>query len=530
MATTQVTPIVLELGFTPPPVGTPNCGTCPNALTSSELNTAVGKAVASPVCAIKMLPLIRPDQSTKVRSRAVTTISDGCKEYGKPRPEFDPAAIQAPIMYGPVGIGMPHPGVEGQVVSNCTACSNYVPPQTVASATGWNAGLCTAKGKLLMPDRLRAYATGCKDSRGINDKGRAKIESFMFFPEYTKKFGEIDRSALAKKSRSIEPLDWPTDKPVSIADTVRGIKAWRRIDDPEGEGASTYIPVYRPDKFDALQLQNIPRTGDKEHPEIYHDHGGFVYKMAVMMMELDLTPAAWGPPGVGKTELGRHLAWLMQLPFTRISINGSSEVDDLVGKMMLLGGETKFQFGRIPKAWSQPGVILLDEPNVGPPEIWQFLRPLTDNSRQLVVDMSAGERIDRHPDCWFFMAMNPAWSPLNVGTNTIGDADARRLLHLYMDLPPEPVEREIITDWCQALDSYNPAGHLDNIMKIAADLRPMCDDGTLPLTWGLANQIKVARLLRWFSPIEAYKVAVLNYLSPSTAQQVVQVINSYYPT
>jgi hypothetical protein len=79
-------------------------------------------------------------------------------------------------------------------------------------------------------------------------------------------------------------------------------------------------------------------------------------------------------------------------------------------------------------------------------------------------------------------------------------------------------------------DGWNPARHLDNIMKIAGDIRNMVSEGTLPVTWGIASQIKVARLLRHYAPMTAYKIAVLNYLDPTVAQPVVDAIQSYYPS
>jgi MoxR-like ATPase len=106
----------------------------------------------------------------------------------------------------------------------------------------------------------------------------------------------------------------------------------------------------------------IPHTGDDEHPEDYRDHGLYVYKTAVLWTELDETPALWGQAGTGKTEFFRHMAWLMQLPFIRFSINGSTEVDELEGQDAYTEGVgTHFEYGRFAKAWQSPCVIVVDE-------------------------------------------------------------------------------------------------------------------------------------------------------------------------
>lgn len=224
------------------------------------------------------------------------------------------------------------------------------------------------------------------------------------------------------------------------------------------------------------------------------------------------------------TEFFRYMAWLMQLPFERISITRDSEIDDLAGKMHFENNETVFKPGRIPKAWVKPCVVVLDEPNTGPPEVWQYIRPLTDNSKQLVNDKNEGEVIKRHAFAFLGMAMNPAWDARNVGAEMIGDADGSRLMHIFVDMPGELVERGIIRARCD-LDGFNlNQDHEDVIMRVAKTLREMSDNGELPLTWGIRNQIKVARATAWFDLPKAYSLGVLDYLEPETREVVLNIV------
>jgi len=228
------------------------------------------------------------------------------------------------------------------------------------------------------------------------------------------------------------------------------------------------------------------------------------------------------------TEFFRHMAWLMCLPFRRISITGSTEVDDLAGKMHYDPARgTYFEYGRIPTAWGKPGVICLDEPNVGQPDVWQFIRPLTDNSKQLVLDMNKGERISRHDYAFLGMAMNPAWDVRNSGTSTIADADGSRLMHIFVDLPNEAVERRII-EAAVKLDGWEIGRDaLDMIIGIAGDLRRMSSEETIPITWGIRPQLKVARALKWFSPTDAYRLATADYLEPRHQELILDVVRSH---
>mgnify|MGYP002353856858 CR=1 FL=1 len=188
---------------------------------------------------------------------------------------------------------------------------------------------------------------------------------------------------------------------------------------------------------------------------------------------------------------------------------------------------THFQYGRLPLAWSHAGVICIDEPNTGPPDVWQFIRPLTDNSKQLVLDVNNGETIYRHNSAYLGMAMNPAWDVRNVGTIEIGDADANRLFHVYVDLPPEKLEREIIKARVK-LDGWELSGpQIDMVMAIARDLRELTEQGTLPISWAIRPQIKVARALRWFDTITAYRRAVGDFLEPEAQQALLDAVRSH---
>ena len=228
------------------------------------------------------------------------------------------------------------------------------------------------------------------------------------------------------------------------------------------------------------------------------------------------------------TEFFRHMAWLMCLPFHRISVTGSTEVDDLAGKMHYDPAKgTYFEYGRIPTAWGKPGVICLDEPNVGQPDVWQFIRPLTDNSKQLVLDMNKGERLPRHDYAFLGMAMNPAWDVRNSGTSTIADADGSRLMHIFVDLPSEAVERRII-EAAVKLDGWEIGGDaLDMVIGIAGDLRRMSSEETIPITWGIRPQLKVARALKWFGPTDAYRLATADYLEPQHQELILDVVRSH---
>jgi MoxR-like ATPase len=495
-----------------------------------------------------MLPLIMPNQDPETSKRVLGHVASHCDKYGTDVKHVTLPAEAAPEFKVGMSSGAPVAAPDDQTDANCRTCSNYVDAGVVVRDTGWTGSICKATGNLMPDSRLPAYARRCgKYSRQVGPRQRGSLlNDFHFFPQYDKTFGLVD---FAKSYRStldnfIDPREYPNERELNprleASMARRGIRAWRRITDPAGYGEDVWLPIYDLDAkisnatgemvpfLSHVERELVPKSGDDEHPELYADHGNLLYAMAVLWMKLDETPAWWGQGGTGKTEFARHLSWMMQLPFHRIVITGSSEVDDLVGKMLFEKDETVFQYGQLTSAWTRPGIILLDEPNTGPAEVWQVIRPLTDNSKLLTVMQNKNERLKRHPECFFTMAMNPAWDPRNIGAQMVGDADGSRLMHMFFSYPPEELEKEIIQRRVR-LDGWEvPTAQMGALMRVAVELRQASDDGLLHSTWGVRHQIKLARALRYFQPVTAYKRAVGDYLDPQQMEVVLTIVKSHF--
>lgn len=499
-----------------------SCLTCPSYLRPEEVPSKFRKSIGSPMCGRWGYILGKPGLKKVQEDKLAKYFASKCGTHGDPLP---PIPTENPKFE----VTLPDPDARSRSINlddqeRCTACSmcrNKVDDETVAKELGWAAGLCAAKGRIILPTRQSYEARGC-EYREFGSV-RHTTAGLHLLPIYEETFAvnsDPIRAYFKHKDEFVDPTVYPTDRIVSEKDAESGVRAWRKIIDPDGSGNEVFLPIYRRDHFTLEQVVKIPKTGSEEHPELYIDHNGAVYSIAAMWTELDETPALWGQAGVGKTELLRHMAWLMQLPFERISITASTELDDLVGKMHFSKEKgTYFQYGRLPKAWISPCVICLDEPNTGQPDVWQLLRPLTDNSKQLVVDQNNNEWLERHTDCYLGMAMNPAWDPKNVGAEPISDADGNRLMHIFMELPPPVLEREIIKNRV-SLDGWEISDSLLNtIMSIAEEIRSLCNLGTLPITWAIRPQLKVARASRWFDLLTAYRRAIGDSLEPE-AQEV----------
>lgn len=512
-----------------------NCVTCPSYLTPDRASKFYETTINVPLCARYGKVLGVPGGSDKQNSIVGEKVASSCDSHGKKTP-IKPPELPELRMFIPSSDAMmedePEPD-DLRSVGSCRNCLFYIQPAEVSREHNVSAAACARRGQLIFPERVTKEAENCdsklwagRDSKIRNGYNASDLNLFPILMEAA----EFDDSAAGRWKRErregfVDPGDWPTDKPVSEDDRAVGIKSWRKIEDPNGSGHSVLIPVFDMDFFPEPEQRKIPQTGDKEAPEDYIDARDYVYSAFVEMLLLKETPALWGQPGVGKTELARHMAWLMQAPFDRVSITSSTEVEDLAGKMLLLGGETKFIEGRLPKRWQRPGVLLLDEPNAGQHDVWQFIRPLTDNSKQLVLDMSEHATvIDRHEHCFLLMAMNPTWDYRNTGVNELADADTNRLTHIYMELPDRSVEKQILVNAAKRDGWTPPKALVDKVMDVSDDVRAMCKDGSLPISWGVRNNLKVIRHLQFFNANTAYRRAVVDFLDPDLAQMVLKVV------
>lgn len=493
------------------------CKTCPSFLgDNDEVQAAFGKPIGEAMCKRYGYPLGRPGLDNE---QVLQHFALNCDSHGVKAPDV-PVEIRSRVMDPDREVLAK--GTTGLTCQTCLGCQNLVKPETVTQEFGWPLGLCKAKGSLVFKPLKEAKGCPWATPGAPTDDTLGLDLLDVYRPDFTVDTRLVVDRIVAQGSVQDDPATFESDVPVSDYDRSLGIRAWRKVVDHDGE--VIHLPIFDPAHFTVEERALIPRTGSDEHPELFVDYADLLQTFAIDSYTLDEALALVGPPGVGKTEFGRWLAWLMQVPFRRFSFSESTDVEDLLGSPEFKEGETRFRYGRIPQAWTRPGILVFDEPNTAPDAVWQTIRPLTDNSKQLVIDMADGVPLDRHKYCFFLLAMNPSHDVRNVGTKEMAMADANRLTVVDVGLPPDAVERHIIAQRC-ALDGYAiPDKVLSAIMAIAGDIREMSEQGTFPDFWGIRQQIKVARKTRWYDLPTAYKRASLDFYEEEVRSNVLRSI------
>lgn len=505
-----------------------SCITCPSYIPGddvTEQKQRFNRPPGGPICG-RYGTMLGSAKSTEDELTAIAvTIGSNCIAHGDSRPVAPDEIL--PIVSVPVTFGARANPSLPDGPDSCRKCVNFVDEQVVYDEWGWNVGLCAAKGMLIF--KPLAEARNCQLS--MMGETQTSTLPIALKPEYKPGFHlapEVAMSAFVYVGNSItgEPSECDSDAPVTAKHEADGIRAWRKITDPKNEKRHIFAPVFKLDKFTEEEIHLIPTTGGKGNPELYVDYNALLYQFFVESFGLDETPALVGAPGTGKTQFFRWAAWLCQMPFRRLQFYGDMDVTEMLGTTQFSPEKgTFFEPGVLPIAWTSIGILDFDEPNLAPDPVLQVIRPVTDNSKELLIENRAFQRNDY---CFFGMAMNPSYDYRNLGTKELADADTNRLSFLDVQPAPDPVERHIMRTYCKTLDNYDISEEtIDLLMKIAADIRELEESNQYPGTWATRQMIKVARKTRWYDIRDAFAVSALNNMPQEVRDLVGQAITTH---
>lgn len=508
------------------------CSSCPNFVKQELNSTAVGQCEA--LGATIYIGGVSPFGH-------LNNLAEACPQAGVKADVPEPVRFLA---FPPNPEAKPDP-LGCDKLSSCTSCVHYAYKVGTSSAGGTAVvPTCGAKGSLISD-----VATDCNlcpfAKMGVTDtpvRALADIitTSAVEFPTVagTSPSGpaKVAAKPKAKRKRSklinFDPLTYSTDMELREEDKGK-IMSWRLMEVGEGDKKrKIYLPIFDPEYFTSGLRELIPQSGDSTSPELYHDGSQILETFAVEAW-LEGQPLCFvGEPGTGKTEGARYIAWSLQLPFTHLQVTEETLPDEFLGTPGYdpeVG--TFFKWGRLPRAIKVPGIVLSDEINLGQEAIRQTYRSLNSESATIFLDGESDTEkhvVTKHPDCFHLLSLNPAWDARNLGASEMADADVSRMSYLYVEEPKEAIIKDIVVTKLESVGLEIDADELEAMMKVRRDIKEMSRSGSLPYSWSIRQDVKVAKKLAYYSAPTAYRRTLLDYCSPDVAEMVLKAVQSHF--
>src|SRR6478609_3322103 len=218
-----------------------SCAMCPSFVAADAMPGKYGRSIGAPFCQRFGTVLGKPDFTDQQNRSLRESTATGCAEYGNPAPS-EPSRdfyvmLPDPMLRDMSRISEP----KKNACSSCGMCQNFVGEAAVVAETGWTSGLCAARGMLVLSNKQSVTARNC-EYRQFGTP-RTSIGGLNFDLRYEAGAGTSAVNPTRayfnqKREGFIEPSEYPTDKPVSEGEATAGIRAWRKVEDPEGTGGA----------------------------------------------------------------------------------------------------------------------------------------------------------------------------------------------------------------------------------------------------------------------------------------------------
>ncbi len=165
--------------------------------------------------------------------------------------------------------------------------------------------------------------------------------------------------------------------------------------------------------------------------------------------EIEMFEAAWkngipillkGPTGCGKTRFVEYMAWRLTLPLVTVSCHDDLTASDLVGRYLIIGGETRWVDGPLARAVRLGGICYLDEVVEARKDTTVVIHPLADDRRVLPVDKT-GELLQAGENFCLTISYNPGYQSV---LKDLKQSTRQRFVAIEFDYPDAERESEIV--------------------------------------------------------------------------------------
>ncbi len=147
-----------------------------------------------------------------------------------------------------------------------------------------------------------------------------------------------------------------------------------------------------------------------------------------------------GPTGCGKTRFMEYMAWRLKLPLVTVACHDDLTASDLVGRYLIIGGETRWVDGPLARAVRVGGICYLDEIVEARKDTTVVIHPLADTRRVLPIEKT-GELLQASEAFNLTISYNPGYQSV---LKDLKQSTRQRFIALEFDYPAESVEQSIV--------------------------------------------------------------------------------------
>lgn len=147
-----------------------------------------------------------------------------------------------------------------------------------------------------------------------------------------------------------------------------------------------------------------------------------------------------GPTGCGKTRFMEHMAWRLERPLVTISCHDDLTASDLLGRYLIIGGETKWVDGPLAAAVRMGGICYLDEIVEARKDTTVVIHPLADDRRVLPIEKT-GELLPAPREFCLGISYNPGYQSV---LKDLKQSTRQRFVAIEFRYPEPELERDII--------------------------------------------------------------------------------------
>lgn len=147
-----------------------------------------------------------------------------------------------------------------------------------------------------------------------------------------------------------------------------------------------------------------------------------------------------GPTGCGKTRFMEHMAWRLSRALITVSCHDDLTASDLVGRYLIIGGETRWIDGPLTRAVRDGAICYLDEVVEARKDTTVVIHPLADDRRVLPIEKT-GELVRADPKFCLAISYNPGYQSI---LKDLKQSTRQRFVAIEFGYPEAGLETDIV--------------------------------------------------------------------------------------